>query len=276
MAVKYLVLYGAVEIVAGENDQFRVTENATTATATIAPGTYYLLNDGSADDLCKAFLDALEAATASVNTYTISLAISIDPADLSASIRISRASGADTFALLWADALTTFDEALFGFTNANTANSAAAKQGTKSPTCVWVPNDVPGDIELDAGAQAAEVEIADGDYDIERTSDERQSILITFEDIDGDRVKRHLNTTDPAASLQEFLRLHGDGRELMVLEHEISSGLFLEAPSLADEVLEDGDLWRFSAETIQAFRPFRRNRGLELFDFVLLLRRVVD
>jgi hypothetical protein len=58
---------------------------------------------------------------------------------LDASFRAVLTASAGTNSILWADAATTLDEALFGFTNANTA-SAISATGTLLPRYIWRPN----------------------------------------------------------------------------------------------------------------------------------------
>jgi hypothetical protein len=123
-------------VIDADNKAIRFKEGASTSTLSLAEGTYYLRGDGAADDLLKAVKDAFDAAGAT-NTYTVAIAWSIDPDAAHAVVTITQSGGA-TFQILWADALTTFNEAWLGFTNANTADSTAAKTSTLSPSAAWV------------------------------------------------------------------------------------------------------------------------------------------
>lgn len=82
------------------------------ATVSITPGTYYWLGDGSAADLCAALDAALSSHPASLPTVTVYL-------DADGTIRIITNNGPGSMPqLLLADALTTIDPVLFGFTAA--------------------------------------------------------------------------------------------------------------------------------------------------------------
>jgi hypothetical protein len=124
-------------IITTANRGIRVIEGATQATRNIAEGTYWLRGDGSPNCLLTRIQTALN--TGSPNTYTVNLSLySVTPGDVTAAIVITRTVGTATFGLLWANALTTFDESLIGFPNTDTANDAAAKASTLSPSALWV------------------------------------------------------------------------------------------------------------------------------------------
>lgn len=134
------ILLSAV-VIDSTNGGLRITEGANTSVTSIPAGTYYLRGDpAQSDDLLLAIKTALETNTAprvSTNTYTVAVAWSADPSARGAVVTVTRATGTDSFGVLWADALTTFDQALVGFVDSDTVD-ASAKSSTVSPSSVWV------------------------------------------------------------------------------------------------------------------------------------------
>jgi hypothetical protein len=122
------------------NQGIRFREGATTSTKTVTPGTYYLGRSGS-DSILAALKTALEVG-ASANTYTWTATPVTTPTGLNVLSTLTRASGADDFQLLGADALTTFPLDAVGFAEVNTALDASAKVGTVSASGWWVGNDM--------------------------------------------------------------------------------------------------------------------------------------
>jgi hypothetical protein len=137
LAGHYPVIRRAITITTA-NQGIRFREGATTATALVAAGVYYLRSDS----LMAAIVTALQAATASANTYTWTVTPTTDPAAINAVSTLTRASGADSFQLLGADALTTFPMDAIGFAEVNTALDGSAKVGTVSASGWWVGNDL--------------------------------------------------------------------------------------------------------------------------------------
>jgi flagellar hook-associated protein 1 FlgK len=105
-------------LVNASNNQIRLTEGGVTATATITAGEY------TRDQLASAVKSALQTATVSANTYTVTY----DPATSHFIIK-SDAGNADNLSLLWSDALTTAETAL-GFAAVDTNGIVAG--GTDS------------------------------------------------------------------------------------------------------------------------------------------------
>lgn len=97
---------GSFVIAAGVNDQINIVEGTTTAIATIAPADYSL----TPDVLALRIKDALENATASSNTYTVTY----DAATTKFKIT-SDSTNKDRIDLLWEDAVNTTAAASLGF-----------------------------------------------------------------------------------------------------------------------------------------------------------------
>jgi hypothetical protein len=136
----YPLLRRAITITS-TNNAIRFREGAVTATAVVASGVYWLRDTGTGS-LLLAVKAALEAATASTNTYTVTSTRSVNPAVPTGTVSIARATGADTFQLLGANVLTTFPLHAIGFPLVDTALDAGAKTSTLSPSGIWLSNDM--------------------------------------------------------------------------------------------------------------------------------------
>lgn len=261
---KYAALLAQITITTA-NQGIRFKEGATTGTVTIPVGTYFLRGDGASDDICLALKTAFDGLVVG-NVYTVALACSVDPAAIAATVTITQTGGA-AFRILWADALTTFDEALLGFTDANTADSTAAKVGTLSPEALWVSPDVPEFYEpedqYDISVQRARSGRVralrrGGPYDVRRVS---------FQFLDSRRVIDHDNTTDPAATFARFLEATSAGLRFEFHATTVS-GTTLGALSSSTEI---GAGWYFDEDTALGFAPERLQPGLALYAFTLTL-----
>ena len=266
MSARYPVLLPAI-VINATNKGIRVTENATTGVGNIVEGTYFLRGDGASDDLCVAIKTAIEAATASTNTYTVEIVQRvITPSSSTAAIRIARATGADTFALLFSHATSTFDEALIGFANSDTALNASNKNSTLSPTGLWVSPEVYRELEIEheyAGggsrAQSGRVRYVrrGGPYDVRRWS---------MEMVDYRRTWEADNASDPGATFSYFLELWGTGR-FEFHGPDISAGSVLadttSSTLLGTFQIDPGDL--------DVFAPTRGEPGIALYDWTMRL-----
>ncbi len=262
---KYAALLGLVTIDSSKL-AIRMKENATTATVSIVAGAYTLRGDGAADDLCLAIKTALDSHSNATtpNTYSVTLACSVDPASPTATITISRLTGSSTFQFLWADALTTFPVALIGVAAVNTADDATDKVSTLSPSALWISPDVmtsyePGE-EYDATASRAKPGTVGGlllgvAHDVRRP---------VFRFQDSRRVLDWDNTTDPNAAFSSFLERHGDGKAMEFHEVGLLSGSTLR-PLTSSTII--GSSWNFAEETVTEFTPERISPGLALYSF---------
>jgi len=265
--MSYPVMLGAV-VLTSSNNVLRFTEGAlATANATIAPNTYYLRGDGAAGDLCLAVKNAMEAANAgSANTYTVTVAWSIDPAIAGARITITRATGADNFGVLWADAATTFDETLLGF-SANDAVNATAKTSTKSCAATWVCNDVAREIEPFSERVVAVPRAVSGRVQGVTRSARMQSWRLGLAFVDERRTFVEHALAGPQDTLEGFLERFGAGASLELHEAQVSSGTTLAALSSSTLV----DVVHFSEETLTTYEPTRLGPGVPLYSLDLRL-----
>ena len=260
----YAALLGAITIDAS-NKAIRFKEGLVTQTVSLVEGVYFARGDGAADDLHLAAKTALETNTNAVgpNTYTVSHALSINPAAPAAVTSIARATGSSTFQILWADALTTFKPAWLGFTAVDTAEDALTKVSSRSPSSMWISSDIPESYEpadeYDVSvrrARSGRVRALrrGGTYDV-------RTVLFRF--IDSRRALSSANTADPDATFSRFLRLNGDGKHFE-FHGQTVSGTTLGALSSSTRI---GTAWHFDEETASGFAPDRVERGLALYDF---------
>lgn len=269
--MSYPVLLGAIVIRAGVNDAIRITEGATTATATIAAGTYYLRGDGATGDLCPALVTALQGATASLNAYSATVSFNVDPALAHSTLTITRTSGADSFGILWGDALTKFDAPLLGFTT-STAVNASAKVSTQSCAAAWVSNDMAREIEPFSERVVSVPRAVSGRVSGVTRSDRMQSWRLGLAFIDERRtfVARALAVASDA--LEGFMERFGPGSSFELHEQPtIAAGTTLAALSASTE----RDECCFSEETLSTYSPTRLGPGVPLYSVDMKLHRKV-
>lgn len=144
----YPVLLPGILLRVGQS--IRVIENAVGQTiSVIDPATgvalatdkvFYLRGNAATDDLVEVLRLTVQAHTGG-NTYTAAIARNIDGATLPSTVTVTRATGANTFSIDWANALTTVDPALWGYRSvATTAGTSCV--GDISPTAQWIGNDI--------------------------------------------------------------------------------------------------------------------------------------
>jgi hypothetical protein len=262
-------MLGAI-VLTNANNVLRFTEGANTGNATILAGTYYLRGDGAAGDLLPALKTALENANISANTYTITVSRSIDPATAHTTITITRATGADNFGVLWADAATTFDEALLGF-SANDTVSATAKTSTKACAAGWVSNDIAREIEPYSERIVAVPRAVSGRVQGVTRSARMQSYRLGLAFVDERRmlVRRALAGTQD--TLEGFLERFGAGAALELHEQPTVTGTTLSA--LSSSTLTS--MCNFSEDALSRFEPQRLGPGVPLYSTDLRLHAKV-
>jgi hypothetical protein len=253
------------------NNVLRFTEGGFTSNATIAAGTYYLRGDGAAGDLLLALKTALEAATAlSSNTYTITVARSIDPAAAHTTITITRATGTDSFGVLWADVATTFDKSLLGFSLNDTVN-ATPKTSTQSCAAAWVCNDVAREIEPFSERVVSVPRAVSGRVQGVTRSARMQSWRLGLAFVDERRIYVENALAGAQDTLEGFMERFGAGASLELHEAQVSTGTTLAALSSLTLV----DVVHFSEETLSRFEPTRLGPGVPLYSIDLRLHSKV-
>lgn len=124
------------------NQVLRITEDAVTANVNVVTGAYWVRGDGSADCLLTRIKTAIEAATASTNTYTVSLRFQPLNEDTPVVVRIARATGSDTFRLDFDNVAVTFPVEAIGFQRVATALDADDKDSDRPTTGLWMADDM--------------------------------------------------------------------------------------------------------------------------------------
>ena len=265
----YPVLLGAV-VLTSANNAIHLKEGASTYTVSIAAGTYYLRGDGAAGDLLPALVTALESNVGSANTYTATVARSIAPGTAHTLVTIARASGADSFQILWADALTTFDETLLGFT-ANTADNASAKVSTQACSAAWVSNDGMGELEPFSERVASVTRSMSGRLSGVSRSARMQSWRTRFLFVDERRLLIEQALAGTQDTLEGFIELFGAGAALEFHDADTSSGTTLAALSSGTLV----DVMHFSEDALTRFEPQRVGPGVPLYHLPMVLHAQV-
>lgn len=272
MSVLYYLFLGEVTLVAPATDgRLRIAEGAgDDGDADIAAGTYFLRGDGTSDDLCKALKDALEAAIGTANTYSVTPVFTVAPSVPIATVSIARATGSATFILRWANAGSTLDQAAFGFADADTANDAATKVSTLTPSSIWAGNEPPSHDDPLPEALGAQVRTRGGQV---RTFDLGGPFLVRaleLELITAERTLQEAIPADLARSYEKWWSRHRDGRRFEV--HRLTvSGTTLQAPTsstrLGTFVLDEA--------SCAAPRPRRTSPGMPRYGWPLGLRGYV-
>jgi hypothetical protein len=265
-------MLGAV-VLTTSNNVLRLNEGAlATANATIAAGTYYLRGDGASGDLCLAIKTALEAANGgSANTYTVSVSRSIDPAVAHTTVTITRATGADNFAVLWADALTTFDQALLGFV-VNDTLDASPKTSTAAAAAAWVSNDVAREIEPFSERVVAVPRAVSGRVQGVTRSARMQSWKLGLAFVDERRIYVENALAGAQDTLEGFLERFGAGASLELHEQPTLSTATVLAALSASTLVE---VAHFSEDALSRFEPTRLGPGVPLYSIDLRLHAKV-
>lgn len=262
-------MLGAI-VLTSANNVIRFTEGASTGNAAIVAGTYYLRGDGAAGDLLPALVTALQGANASANTYSAAVAWSIDPTQPGAKITITCTGGADNFGALWANAATTFDERLLGFTVNDTIN-ATAKTSTQSCAAAWVCNDVAREIEPFSERVVSVPRAVSGRVQGVTRSARMQSWRLGLAFIAEARTYVENALAGAQDTLEGFLERFGAGASLELHEAQVSAGTTLAALSASTLV----DVCHFSEDTLSRFEPTRLGPGVPLYSIDLRLQAKV-
>lgn len=289
MAVKYPILLRRITI-DSTNKAIQMTENAVTQTVNLVEGTYWLgPNTGEATaysdpdigaDLLSAISSALNGHTGGANTYSVTITWSADPAAAQATITIARATGSDSFALLFADAATTFDPYLIGFPDVNTANDTAAKISTLDPTAAWVSDQPHRSIDPEYEHEYSVTKSVGGMRRAVDLGGPYKARLLELAFISEERMHKGdgdggRGATSDASLIAFVGRCAANGRFLIYLVG--ISGTVLDPPSDEDSLDVDGTApcpWVFDEDTVQSFQATRHSPGLALYSISLRCLRV--
>jgi hypothetical protein len=267
-------------VIDDSNHTIRMVENGTTEDVTIANGTYYL-GCASADgtSLESVLVTALNSHVAGTNTYAVTTAWSADPTADQVVVTIARATGTNTFQLVFSHANNTFDETILGFApGVDTSATNAAKASTNSPTACWVadqPNrdnivEIEQEVTVPRTVAGGARSIQHGGPYLSRTFEFR--FISEARAVNGANYGENVRTN---ASMAMFINRCAGGGEFLVYEPTINSGLTLNEPNSVESLDTPARTYMFSEETTQSFRPRRLEPGVALYDFDVRILRAV-
>lgn len=299
MSARYPVFMRRITI-DSTNNAIRMTENSVTQTVSIAAGTYYLgADNGECNDaadantgalLEDAIVTALNTHTGGTNTYACAVSLSIDPANTAeqGTVTISRATGSNSFALLFANAATTFDPGLIGFPATDTADNTSAKTSTRDPLAVWVGSQPIVSFDPDFDREYAVTKPKDGAARSVDLGGYTKTRTIQFRYING--IRTNYDDLDQASvaapgwegdgSMAQFIqRCAANGRFIVYLL-PLVSGYTLDTPNNSNTLSLDQNTdgspgqWLFDEDTVRNFAPRRMFPGMDLYEFSVRIRRV--
>ena len=222
---------------------------------------------GPSDELALAIKTGLDAFGGGGNAYDVSLSADIDPDKQASVLTITRTAGTDTFGLV-KDGSQTFDYDLLGF-SASTENDSAPKSGARSAAAVWVGNDVLREREP-SGERIAEIaRRANGGVVGVSRSSHMVSWSLGFAFVHEARMLLRAST-DPAGSLESFVRRFGAGAAFQAREVDVSSG-----STLAPIIEHPFATLHWSGESVTGFRPRRIGPGVPLYDLDMVAHEQV-
>lgn len=263
--MSYPVFLGAI-VLTSSNNRLRFKEGAgAVGNVDLAAGTYYARDDSLGAEI----QDKLDAFGAGGNTYTVSFAYDIDPANPGITITIARATGTDTFQLVL-DGSETFDYALIGFF-ASTANDATDKVSTASCAGGWVGNDILREREPFGERTVSVPRKANGGVVGVSRSAHMTSWALSAAFIHEERMLAKV-ASDPEATLENFVKRFGAGAAFEAYEEDIASGTQLAGPS---DTTNRFAILHWSEDTISSFRPRRIGPGVPLYDIDMVAHQQV-
>lgn len=269
-----LVQVGAtLRVIEGGVGQTLNAIDPATSSALAAPKVFYLRGNGASDDLVELLRLTVQSHTGG-NTYTATVARSIDGAALAGSVTITRATGANTFSIDWPNAGTSLDPALWGYRNvATTAGTSCV--GDISPTAQWVANDVYEEFEpeseVDAFVERARSGLVvgglrGGPYDVARLSLRFQSAERTHE-----RYAPTISTVlDRGRAFSSCWGKLANGRRfelhLATATGTTLAALTTTAGGTRQSPPTQGSGWHLDADSVEGgFRPERLAPGVPLY-----------
>lgn len=282
---EFIIALQAIEIVEGENDVIALDEDGVVEPATVAPGTYWMRGDGSADCILTAAETALSAAFVGDNEYTLDVITAggvpswnRDPASSSAIVRLQRSAGALDFRVRWLHASTTFPVSMLGFAVEKAAADADDELSTLSPAACWIHNDRHIDLLPDMAATRAEVEMGNGGLEAVTRGDPSHTRRLLLELVEGRRMWPHRITADPARSYGRFWQDIIDGRRVELHETDLQAGssTLLAALSTNTRVTsEDVTHWLIAGESAERVGAQRVRSGMDHWDLEVLFHGYV-
>jgi hypothetical protein len=259
----YPCLLGAV-VITSANNIFKFLEGATTMTATITPGTYYLRDDNVlGEDLDRALSIAINAAPGIVNTYSTDVTRSIATGSFHSLWNMRRTSGAASWSIL-RDGTQTFDLDLIGIST-TTAHNGSTKTSDRACGAIWASNDGYRKFNRNSRRVVGNSVTASGRNQQVSRSDRIQEYGMDCLFVHNSRLFIDEALTGPTNSLESFIDRFNAGSTIEVHDLEISSGTALTTPDSTTRLATV----QFAEETLSEFDPLLIGDGINLYDIPL-------
>lgn len=261
MAATYPIYVQAVTIKSGVNDTIVFDEGSGNLTATIAAGTYFLRDDGAADDLALAIETAMDAVGTA--TYTVDVYYSTV---LGTVVEIESDPGTFKVSL----ASSTFDLAgLFGFTTAN-ESFASPQDGADKAKINWASNQPLAGKETSNASEITQHITAEGQVHTYVGQDGLVSRLLEHELVSAFKTK---DATGGNASFEAWWGRAREGHRFEFHAQTLSSG---SSTAIRNDLSATRqDILILSEDACRSFAPARLSRGLALYSWSILCRRYV-
>lgn len=277
-APSYLFLE-PIEVETGVNDGIRFKDSGGFFSVAIAAGTYFLLGDGSVDDIVQAITDAINASGSDTTTATTAFgSLDVDSLGIGdeRGIEVIFSSSGASFRLLFADVDTTFDVSKIGFLASTDLVDGTGRTSEIAPSSAWVPDDAPRvddpTEELDGSQDRLKTSAIVG---VERTG----SFLgrdMAWERLQGRRVLDELTDADAGATFETFRRRVLSYRTFRLYTAKANSGDVVRLDLDGAELRALG-VYVLHQETAHGrFRPARDDEGRNEHDFPVRLKKVAD
>ncbi len=231
MTLKYGAFLGAI-VITTDNQDVIFDEGGGDLTATIAVGTYYVKDDGAADDLLLALTTALDAAGA--KTYSASVSHRASPSVTSSVVTLSADSSG--WNLQADDASTTFDCSLLGYSSTTHADVGNDIDSDISPKAVWVPDQPPSEDVPEVVANISQNRSKSGVVYTTNVGGPYDDRIVRFRHVDENRMLEEVNTSDPTATLESWFDHIDDGRPIQYHKATVS-GANADLASLSSSTL---------------------------------------
>lgn len=203
------------------NNVLRFKEATTEGDAVIAPGIYYLRPQADSGSILAALKTALEAATASTNTYLLDVTLALESTGPIAQVDVQRATGSDAFELLWEHANTTLPPGILGFSGVDVASTAGLIVSDRSPDALWASNCPWMDLRAIPTAVTYTERAGSGLASVGRRVESTLDLQIKLTLVHGRRTLIDEAGNDPGAAFETFWQNAADGAHVEVLEQEL-------------------------------------------------------
>jgi len=246
MANERHIVVPSVVIAAGVNDTFLVNEDsAGDTTATIAPGTYYLLGDGTASDLLEAYRDALDGIAGGVGVYTTNIDLDTFLVTVLCDI---------PYRVTWGD----FDGVDLGYL-ADLTDDAEDQDTDSFPRGFWLPDACAERVDEKPRALGSQIATVGGQtYTHDRSGQAWSDLIIVWPWLEEDHVEAlGLSAANQPRTLYKCWERWRDGRPLQI-HSALTSASNLSSSTLIGTFVLDG-------AHLQAIHAQRQGPGVPFY-----------